>query len=842
MKKIVFIISLLIPLIANSAIDFNNIKIEVENRKALFPNAIAWKIVDSNVNEDEKKALDFLYSSMPLSDLLLWDGDFYLRNVRQSLTARNEMNWGKIIPDDVFYHFVLPIRGNNEYLDDFRTTYYDELKQRVVGLSLYDAALEINHWCHEKVTYEPSDVRTSSPMATMKTAKGRCGEESVFTVAALRTVGIPARQVYTPRWAHTDNNHAWVEVWVDGNWYFLGACEPEPILNRAWFNNPVSRGMLMHTRVFGDYKGHEQIISRQSGITEINVVDNYVPTHLSTVKLVDENGNILPNYIVEFKIYNYAEFYTAVRVTTDAEGKARLLTGIGDMIVWASKGNHFGFAKINGGETILALNHVIGKRISMDIDIIPPKEGNIDSNPTDEQIAENARRFAIEDSIRNAYTATFFSQEFAPVEEKICDLLTKAKGNWREIKLFLESIPEQRFEEAIEMLYAVSEKDLRDTPAAILLSHINYTERIDSEHYTKYILNPRISNELLSDYRLTLRKYFNTTNPTEIITFITNNIVVMDKYNPYNVPITPTAVLLNNVADRHSRDIFFVAVCRSNGIPARINEINGSTQYHDGNQWIDVTFDKAENNLGILPKGILKATYKPISHLADPQYYRHFTISDLSGGSPKLLEFDENDVKWSNTLKNGYLLNEGYYLVVTGSRMANGSVMAHMEFLNVADNDTTEFPLTMRHNETEISVIGEMDAEKLYTPHNSDIKKSILSTTGRGYFLIVILDKTNEPSNHAVLELQAATDLINEWDRPVLVLSDICRKELESIKQLHYGYDDGTVAKMLRSGVNSDREDLPIIVIADSFGRIVFESQGYDTSLFEKLNNVIPKL
>ena len=66
-----------------------------------------------------------------------------------------------------------------------------------------EAALEINHWCHEKVSYQPSDMRTSAPMSTILSARGRCGEESTFTVAALRTAGIPARQVYTPRWAHS---------------------------------------------------------------------------------------------------------------------------------------------------------------------------------------------------------------------------------------------------------------------------------------------------------------------------------------------------------------------------------------------------------------------------------------------------------------------------------------------------------------------------------------------------------------------------------------------------------------------------------------------------------------
>ena len=75
---------------------------------------------------------------------------------------------GKEIPDDVFRHFVLPIRVNNENLDDSRRVFYNELKDRVKNLSLHDAVLEVNHWCHEKVIYTPSDARTSSPLASVK--------------------------------------------------------------------------------------------------------------------------------------------------------------------------------------------------------------------------------------------------------------------------------------------------------------------------------------------------------------------------------------------------------------------------------------------------------------------------------------------------------------------------------------------------------------------------------------------------------------------------------------------------------------------------------------------------
>ena len=117
----------------------------------------------------------------------------------------------------MFRHFVLPIRVNNENMDSSRWMFFAELKDRIRNLSMADAALEVNHWCHEKVCYRGTDGRTSSPLSTVKTAYGRCGEESTFTVAALRSVSIPARQCYTPRWAHSDDNHAWVEVWIDGN-------------------------------------------------------------------------------------------------------------------------------------------------------------------------------------------------------------------------------------------------------------------------------------------------------------------------------------------------------------------------------------------------------------------------------------------------------------------------------------------------------------------------------------------------------------------------------------------------------------------------------------------------
>ena len=320
-------------------------------REATFRNAGVPNIGKLRLTPEQAQCMKMLYAYMPLPDMTDRSTDYYLEMVvNPALQARAEMPWGKTVSDKLFRHFVLPVRVNNEALDNHRPEFYKELKDRVKGLSMADAILEVNHWCHEKVTYQPSDGRTHSPLQSVSSAIGRCGEESTFAVAALRSVGIPARQVYTPRWAHTDDNHAWVEAWADGRWYFLGACEPEPVLNLGWFNAPASRGMLMHARVFGNYAGGEERLEKIDGITFINVTDNYTPVDTISVTVRNADGTPAANADVTFRIYNYAEFYPIAEKRADQNGHASLIAGKGDILVWATDGTKFGYKKCSVGK------------------------------------------------------------------------------------------------------------------------------------------------------------------------------------------------------------------------------------------------------------------------------------------------------------------------------------------------------------------------------------------------------------------------------------------------------------------------------------------------------------
>ena len=83
------------------------------------------------MTSDEKEALTFLYAYMPIGDITDYNGQFYLDNIRSSFLARVEMPWGDSIPEDIFRHFVLPVRINNENLDESRMIFYNELRDRV---------------------------------------------------------------------------------------------------------------------------------------------------------------------------------------------------------------------------------------------------------------------------------------------------------------------------------------------------------------------------------------------------------------------------------------------------------------------------------------------------------------------------------------------------------------------------------------------------------------------------------------------------------------------------------------------------------------------------------------
>ena len=832
-------------------------------------NTVGWKFWQTKGEKptnEEEEALKFLYAYMPIADITDYTKAYHLNNVRTALRTRKEMPWGNKVPELLFRHFVLPMRVNNEPLDSSRTIFYRELKERVKGLSMKDAILEVNHWCHEKVTYEPSDSRTSSPLQSIRTGRGRCGEESTFTVSALRAIGIPARQVYTPRWAHTDDNHAWVEAWADGKWYFFGACEPEPVLNLGWFNAPASRAMLMHTRAFGDYQGPEEVMLRTNNFTEINLIDNYGSAARVDFKVIDMEGKPVDDAKVEFKIYNYAEFVTAVSKYTDRQGDTFLSAGKGDMIVWASKDGRFGYTKVSFGKdknvTIQLAYDEKHTPKEQDLDIIPPAENAIIPTVTSAQKAENNKRLAQEDALRNAYIATF------PTEESMKNYrfpaaipyIIKARGNWRTIQTFVEK-HEGNIDRALKLLSTLTDKDLRDMPMDILEDNMNATE--DNMNATSNEVSPRVEYEMiLKPYKKFFARVFRKdaqkfrNDPSLLVDWVKKNIKLNPDTRAMQIPQTPISVWESRITDDRGRDIFFVDVARSLGIEAQKDLVTWKLQYKKGKDWVDVDFDTSVQEAAKTGKLILD--YSPTEYLDDPKYYTHFTISKIVYGRTWIMNFEEGQLDmgggatWANTFKKGATLDEGTYLLVTGQRMADGSVMAHTQFFTIEPGKTTRQKLDVRQESEGIKVIGSFNSENLIEKDGKEV--SILSQTGRGYYVLGVLGMGQEPTNHALHDIAKMKEKLDKWGRPMVLLftNQAEKDKFETqkgefgnlLKNTIFGIDkDGTVVKEIAKEMKlRNPNQLPIFIIAYTFNRVVFLSQGYTIGLGEQLVKVSSKL
>lgn len=829
-----------------------------------------WTVLDKTKPGEEEQALRFMYAYMPLSDLADYPMDFIRANVRKSLMARNETTWGKQIPEEVFLHFVLPLRVNNENLDSFRLVYYDELKTRIKGLSMKDAALEINHWCHEKVNYRGTDSRTSAPMSTISKTFGRCGEESTFTVSAMRAAGIPSRQVYTPRWAHTDDNHAWVEVWIDGTWHYMGACEPDTDLDRGWFSEPSQRTMLVHTKTYGHYFGTEEILDASDRFSELNLTPGYAKTKKITVMVTDSSGNPAAGAKVEFKLYNYAEFYPIATVLSDKEGAAKFTTGMGDLLVWASGNGRFAFDQLHvpAIDTLrLVLNRSVMENEKFNYDLVPPKVAKPLSPASEKEKKNNERRLAFEDSIRNRTMSLFkdsawiisYAKTNRMAEDTLIRTLRLSYGNWKEMLNYIESNKGKARKLMFPLTYGISEKDLSDTKASVLTDHLAQTMEtcgnlnIPSGYFEKYVLAPRIGMEILSPWRSFLwgkmgpemaaatRKDMNT-----LISWIKDNISVDPVANRHSrAPLTPVGVFNLRVADPVSRNIFYVATCRTFGVPARLNPETLIPEYFQNGTWLRANLEipKAQPEMG-------KLSLKDLNNTMSPQYSLHFTIARIENGACQTLEFEEG--RKLAEFPDPVMLETGQYMLVTGKRLSDASVLSSITFFKVSKDKPATVEVELRKEGSALKSLGRLETGMVILKNlagNREVRLSELMKNQNA--IVVLLDPESEPSKHILNDLSPYKEQFDKW-KGQFIFVIVPGKEMKSATfnnyklpaQKSFASDSGGgLGQMLSSITGKISENsLPVVFFCQPSGDVIMTSAGYKIGIGEQLLQLIKRL
>ncbi|MDD4141715.1 MAG: transglutaminase domain-containing protein [Bacteroidales bacterium] len=791
-----------------------------------------FSIMD-NCSLKEREALEFLYAYMPYSDLADYSGDFFLDQVKYAFKTRETFSWN--VPEDIFRHFVLVYRVNNENLDTARVAIYNELKDRVKDMSMYDAALEVNHLCHEKVTYRPSDARTSAPLATIKTAYGRCGEESTFTVTAMRAVGIPARQCYTPRWAHTDDNHAWVEVWVDGKWYYLGACEPDAELNMGWFSIPATRTMMVHSNAYGKYKGEEEVNYKTDLFSRINMLPNYTDTKKITIKVVDVDGNPVEDASVKFKLYNYAEYYPIATGTTDENGFASLTTGLGDLLIWASKDGLYNYAKMDvrtADSLTLSLEKTEGREYVELFEIVPPSALPTSNTVDAAEVERNNERLQYEDSLRNAYTATFPNVDTLTLQtetlsnENIRSYVKKSEGNYVEILTFIKDNASAKEGLLLtDYMDALSEKDFRDISAETLQQQLSIfvTDKYPQGVFVKGILPARISNEMIRPWRQYLRDNFSPlfsedVTSDDIITWIKANIPVDKDGNYFNCPVSPQGVFELRHSDPHSRDIFLVAACRSLDIPAYLDGATNTIFVYENGSWNIKAFETEKQ---APPTGELVLEYD-VTPDFKPTYWIHYTIAKFENGDFVTFDFENDPRVESFPVK--LELEAGYYMLSTGIRYSDGTTLSRLEFFNLGEEEVVVKKIVLRELTPRDEFYGNIDAALL--PEYAKDKEIVLC----------FIDPTREPTKHLLKDICAFNSQFERWNG-MFVFAIPSDKSSAGFKPSEWNLPKNSTfiidenAEMMNEILSSTkqyfRDNYPLVFIVNPNGDLVFKTEGY---------------
>ena len=784
-------------------------------------------------------ALKFLYTTMPLSDVGNYGVSSFLDYAEHGVFLWENSPYVKKMPEEIFLNYILYHRINTEEILDCRSIFYEDLKDRIQGKSMAEAAIEINYWCAEKATYHTTDNRTIAPINVYRCGNGRCGEESTFTISALRSAGIPARQVYAPFWSHCDDNHAWVELWCDGKWYFTGACEPEPILNKGWFTNASSRAMMVHSRWFDKIvPENEDVNGIEGNAMVLNQLRRYADVKEVSIRLKKPDGTPAAGTRFSLEVFNYSQFLPIAHMVTDEKGEIHVTTGKGSLHITVMQDGLWAEGAIDTRkEDILELTL---KEFAIpegwqNFDSIAPIDTPVNTDqPTEEQKEERDRRLAEALKIRTAKVEAF-------IPDWKVDFVDKAGEN----------------KEVCEKLMSVlTDKDRIDAKPAVLKSHVDAALHLKDAYpeniYYSYVLNPRVFNEVMTDYRGAIAAAFTEEekaafreDPKAIWSWIEENIKVCPEAEQESVYFVPTASLKIRKSSELSRHILFVAIARTLGVPARLNPMDGAMEYlmpdsvkqgaeaYENSKFQAVIAGKAKEARLVFTDGGLTWTYN-----------QNWSIARLEKDGYLPLELE--DLSWENG-KLAIEADPGIYRILTGNRLPNGNVFGKSLTFSVEKGEEKTVELSSRE-----AKLNDMLEDIAILPFNlleKDGTKVLAADVTRGGRKILFwLEVSKEPTEHILNELMEKKEAFEKYKENLLFIikkeEDLndptlsrCRAALPGIPVLYDTFTENINTLGRRMYV--DPEKLPLILVTSGELNGIYATSGYNVGTADMLLRIL---
>lgn len=361
--------------------------------------------------------------------------------------------------------------------------------------------------------------------------------------------------------------------------------------------------------------------------------------------------------------------------------------------------------------------------------------------------------------------------------------------------------------ELFEGLWNVlSKKDREDADPDVLEEAILWGQELigkyPDEVFFRDLLSPRVENEPLFLSRKQIYEFF---SEEERESFKRDPEKIYERAYQGEVteePLTrsyysPLAILRGQSADRRSRDILFVQICRALGIPARIRALDGKPQYFKDGKFVDVVEEKY-GTVVLKDEGV------------------SFSLSRLLEGG--------RDLDLNLPASERLSLPAGEYRLVTQNRLPNGNSLGVLSFfsLRAGEQKCVEIP----KNEASLDDL------------TVDIPIHDLWERGDGVFIFA--DPGAEPTEHIFAEMEELKNvgkfhpmfLIREGREP-------SKRMLALEKKISF-FEPARTERLMRA-LFVDMDKLPLVLLVKNH-RARFVSAGYRVGTVELVLKIMERI
>ncbi len=508
-------------------------------------------------------------------------------------------------PAAVFLSYVAKITVSDERIQFYRDEMLNAGIQDIIDKNkdTEDLVRELNLWSRKYLSFEPTSGRDMSPLDILnKCNVGRCEESQIFFVAAARAAGIPARPAFTPWWAHIDNNHAWCEVFVKGQWHYLGGCEPEYDLNRSWFTNLIDKAVLVVSEgAFPD--SSEEVLIKNKYMSFLNTTAIYANKNNQPRKVLiktKENGNPLPKTPLQIMVYNWASLRALMHVETDSLGEKNITLGTGSSFLYAELDSLKGYVFLNESpnDTTVVINLSKDELPFLDLTFKYPAPISYEWPARPDYDKKRSAVYEFYDKLIKMTADQPFPDPAAEKDSVLSQVWVNCRANKAEfVKFYLETKPDKEFLRLCLQLDKKYFYQMNASQFANLWASYNDFKRAGLKFDDKIwvnLMSPTVYFEEIPGIRLPL--IFTKWREGELLTRITG----IAKFMKSKYKIDPKKALagllpydkianLKEVSDTQYR-ILACQVYKANYIPCDLAEIPQtlSIYYQDKWQYFDI--------------------------------------------------------------------------------------------------------------------------------------------------------------------------------------------------------------------------------------------------------------